>query len=44
MMESAEELAAEHGQPVGKVRHNLAEMAATVDTMTRRVLIVARRR
>ena len=44
MMESAEELAAEHGQPVDKVRHNLAEMAATVDTMTRRVLIVARRR
>jgi SAM-dependent methyltransferase len=44
MMESAEELAAEHGQPVDEVRRNLAEMAATVDTMTRRVLIVARRR
>jgi len=44
MMESAAELAAEHGQPVDQVRHNLAEMAATVDTMTRRVLIVAQRR
>jgi ubiquinone/menaquinone biosynthesis C-methylase UbiE len=44
LMDSVEELAAEHGQPVDQVRHNLAEMAATVDTMTRRVLIVAERR
>ncbi|HEY2519250.1 MAG TPA: class I SAM-dependent methyltransferase [Streptosporangiaceae bacterium] len=44
LMESAEDLAAEHAQPVEKVRHDLAEMAATVDTMMRRVLIVAERR
>jgi SAM-dependent methyltransferase len=44
LMESAEELAAEHAQPVEQVRHDLAEMAATAATMTRRVLIVAERR
>jgi SAM-dependent methyltransferase len=44
LMESAEDLAAEHAQPVGQVRHNLAEMAATADAMTRRVLIIAERR
>ena len=44
LMESVEDLAAEHAQSVEKVRHDLAEMAATVDTMIRRVLIVAERR
>jgi len=43
-MDSAGELAAELAQPVEQVRHDLAEMAATADTMTRRVLIVAERR
>jgi hypothetical protein len=43
LMQSVEELAAEHAQPVARVRHNLAEMAATIDSMIRRVLIVAER-
>ena len=39
-----DEYPAEHAQPVDQVRRDLAEMAATVDTMIRRVLIVAERR
>lgn len=41
LMEAAEALAAEQDEPVGQVRQDLAEMAATVDHIIRRVLIVA---
>lgn len=40
---SIEDLAAERNLPLDEVRAGLAEMAATVDAMTRRVLIVAER-
>ena len=43
LMDSADELAAEEGAPVEQVRAGLAEMAATVDTMIRRVLMIAER-
>lgn len=41
LLESVHELAAESGQPVDELRRELAEMAATVDDMLRRVLVVA---
>ena len=41
LMEAADELAAEENRPVDEVRAELAEMAATVDAMSRRVLVVA---
>lgn len=44
LVESVEELAAERGEPVEQVRMGLDEMAATVDHMIRRILIVAERR
>lgn len=43
LLASVEELAAEEGQPVGEVRRALAEMSATIDAMTRRVIAVAER-
>jgi SAM-dependent methyltransferase len=43
LLAAVEELAAERDQPVEETRAGLAEMAATVDAMTRRVLIVAER-
>ena len=43
LMEAVEELAAESDEPVEEVRDGLAEMAATVDAMLRRVLVVAAR-
>jgi SAM-dependent methyltransferase len=43
LMERVADLAAEAGQPVEGVRAELAEMAATVECMIRRVLIVAER-
>jgi len=44
MLESVDELAAESGDDPYEVREALMEMAATVDTMLRRVLIVAQKR
>lgn len=41
LMEAAEDLAAEQGEPIDQVRQDLAEMAATVDHIIRRVLMVA---
>ena len=43
LMESLDELAAESGEDPAEVRSGLEEMAATVDTMLRRVLVVAER-
>jgi ubiquinone/menaquinone biosynthesis C-methylase UbiE len=43
LSDAAQELADERGQAVDEVRAEVAEMAATVDAMTRRVLIVAER-
>lgn len=40
---SADELAEERDMPVEQVREEISEMAATMDAMTRRVLIVAER-
>lgn len=42
-MANVDALAAQRGMPVADVRAGLAEMSATVDAMTRRVLIVAER-
>lgn len=44
MLESVEELAAESGEDPDDVRQGVMEMAATMETMLRRVLIVAERR
>jgi ubiquinone/menaquinone biosynthesis C-methylase UbiE len=44
LVESVEELAAEQGAPVDEVRAGVEEMGATIDTMIRRVLLVAQRR
>ena len=44
LLDSVDELANESGEDPGIVRQGLEEMAATQDTMSRRVLIVARRR
>jgi SAM-dependent methyltransferase len=44
LLESVEELAAEQGAPVDEVRAGVEEMGATIDTMIRRVLLVAQRR
>jgi SAM-dependent methyltransferase len=44
LMEAVVDLAAEQGEPVEQVRHDLAEMAAALDHIIRRVLIVAERR
>jgi ubiquinone/menaquinone biosynthesis C-methylase UbiE len=44
LLESVEELAAESGEDPDKVRQGIQEMAATVDSMLRRVLIVAQKR
>lgn len=44
LLASVEELAAESGEDPGDVREGVLEMAATVDTMLRRVLIVAQKR
>ncbi|MBK5307085.1 MAG: class I SAM-dependent methyltransferase [Frankiaceae bacterium] len=41
LMEAADELAAESGEPVDEVRAGIAEMAATNELMIRRVLLVA---
>lgn len=43
MLENVEELAKESGQPVDDARRAIQEMAATIDCMIRRVLVVARR-
>lgn len=43
MLASVDELAAESGEDPDEVRRGLQEMAATVDTMLRRVLIVAQK-
>ena len=43
LLEAAQELADERGDAVDDVEAELAEMAATVDAMSRRVLIVAQR-
>lgn len=43
MLDRAEALAEEAGQPVDDVRASIEDMAATFDCMIRRVLIVARR-
>ena len=43
MRNSVEDLDAEQGQPVERVRASLEEMAATIDVMIRRVLVVAER-
>ena len=44
MLASVEELAAESGDDPDEVRQGILEMAATVETMLRRVLIVAQKR
>jgi hypothetical protein len=44
MLEAVDELAAESDSDPAEVRAGLAEMDATIDTMLRRVLIVAERR
>jgi SAM-dependent methyltransferase len=44
MLDSVEELAAESGDDPDDVRQGLLEMAATVDAMLRRVMIVAQKR
>lgn len=44
LMDSVDELAAETGRPTEEVRAGQLEMAATVDAMLRRVLVVAERR
>jgi SAM-dependent methyltransferase len=43
LMEAAEDLATELGEPIEDVRRDLAEMAATVDAMSRRILVIAER-
>jgi ubiquinone/menaquinone biosynthesis C-methylase UbiE len=43
LMQRVDDIAAEADEPVEVVRADLAEMAATVDCMIRRVLIVAER-
>lgn len=43
LMEHAQELADESAEPVEEVRAGIIEMMATVDTMLRRVLVVAER-
>jgi hypothetical protein len=42
-MQRVDDIAAEADEPVEVVRADLAEMAATVDCMIRRVLVVAER-
>lgn len=44
LLDSVEELAAETGEDPDEVRQGIVEMAATVDTILRRVLILAQRR
>jgi SAM-dependent methyltransferase len=44
LLQSVDELALESGEDPGIVRQEIEEMAATQETMSRRVLIVARRR
>lgn len=44
LLDSAEELAAESGQPTEEVRAQLAEMKETIEAMTRRVFVVAQAR
>ena len=44
LLEAAEELAAESGDPVDKVRAGILEMNATIETMTRRFFLVAEAR
>jgi SAM-dependent methyltransferase len=44
LLEAAEELAAESGDPVDKVRAGIVEMNATIETMTRRFFLVAEAR
>ena len=44
LLDSVDELANESGEDPAMLRHEIEEMAATQDTMSRRVLIVARRR
>jgi hypothetical protein len=44
LLDSVVELADESGEDPGIVRRGLEEMAATPNTMSRRLLIVARRR
>lgn len=41
LLDAADEIAAEEGGPVDEVRAGIEEMAATAETMTRRVLVVA---
>lgn len=43
LLDAVDELAAEQDEPVDEVRAGVEEMAATVDTMLRRVLFVAER-
>jgi hypothetical protein len=43
LVEAAEDLAEERDLPVEQVRAEISEMAATIDAMTRRVLMVAER-
>ena len=43
LLEAAEDLAAESGEPVEEVRSGIIEMAATNEVMTRRVLVVAQK-
>jgi EAL domain-containing protein (putative c-di-GMP-specific phosphodiesterase class I) len=44
LLDSVDELANESGEDPGRLRLEIEEMAATQETMSRRVLIVARRR
>jgi len=44
LLDSVEDLAAESGEDPDEVRQGVLEMAATTETMLRRVLIVAQRR
>ena len=44
LLDSVDELANESGEDPAMLRQGIEEMAATQDTMSRRVLIVARRR
>jgi hypothetical protein len=44
LLDAAEELAAERGEPPAEVRAGILEMNATVETMIRRFLLVAEAR
>ena len=44
MLNAAEELAAESGEPAAEVRAGILEMNATLETMIRRFLLIAEAR